>query len=115
MIQLRFQKQLQKFIGVDPNLMQHLQLMTDNLAQVITRGLSYDSNLNSRIIKQTVVSGRQFTLNAKELPVITGAVIVNTGGATVQQQKMTTNSRGELEVVLKMDKDATVTFLLIGD
>jgi len=115
MIQLRFQKQLQKFVGIDANLMQHLQLMTDNLAQVITRGLSFDTNLNSRIIKTNVVSGRQFTLNAKELPVISGAAIINTGGATVQEQKMITNSRGELEVVLKLDKDATITFLLIGD
>lgn len=115
MIQLRFQKQLQKYIGIDPNLMQHIQLMTDNLAQVITRGLSFNGNLNSRIIKTTVVSGRQFTLNAKELPVISGAAIINTGGAIVQEQKMITNSRGELEVVLKLDKSATITFLLIGD
>lgn len=114
MIQLRFQKQLQKFIGIDSNLIQHLQLMTDNLAQVITRGLSYDGNLNSRILKVNAVSGRQFTLNAKELPVISGAVIINTGGATVQEQKIITNSRGELEVVLKLDKDATITFLLVG-
>lgn len=115
MIQLRFQKQLQKFVGIDASLMQHLQLMTDNLAQVLTRGLSYDSNLNSRIIKTSVVSGRQFTLNAKELPVISGASIINTGGAIVKSQKMITNSRGELEVVLELDKDATITFLLIGD
>lgn len=115
MIQLRFQKQLQKFVGIDTNLMQHLQLMTDNLAQVITRGLSYDTNLNSRIIKVNVVSGRQFTLNAKELPVISGAAIINTGGSMVQEQKMITNSRGELEVTLKLDKDGTITFLLIGD
>jgi hypothetical protein len=115
MIQLRFQKQLQKFAGVDANLMQHLQLMTDNLAQVITRGLSFDGNLNSKIVKVNVVSGRQFTLNAKELPVISGASIINTGGATVKDQKMITNSRGELEAVLTLDKDATITFLLIGD
>lgn len=115
MIQLRFQKQLQRFIGIDPNLMQHLQLMTDNLAQVITRGLSYDTNLNSRIIKVNVVSGRQFTLNAKELPVISGAAIINTSGTIVKSQKMLTNKRGELEVTLELDKDATITFLLIGD
>lgn len=115
MIQLRFQKQLQKFAGIDSNLMQHLQLMTDNLAQVLTRGLSFDGNLNSKIIKVSVTSGRQFTLNAKELPVISGASIINTGGAVVKTQRMITNSRGELEVVLELDKDATVTFLLIGD
>lgn len=115
MIQLRFQKQLQRIVGIDSNLMRHLQLMTDNLAQVITRGLSYDSNLNSRIIKINVTSGRQFTLNAKELPVINGAAIINTGGAVVKSQKMFTNSRGELEVVLELDKNATIIFLLIGD
>jgi len=115
MIQLRFQKQLQKIIGVDANLMQHLQLMTDNLAQVLTRGLSYDSNLNSRIIRIQATSGRSFTLNARELPVINGAAIINTNGAVVKSQKMITNSRGELEVTLELDKDATVTFLLIGD
>lgn len=115
MIQLRFQKQLQKFAGIDNNLMQHLQLMTDNLAQAITRGLSYDKNLNSRIVKVDVTSGRSFTLNVKELPVISGASIINTNGAVVKSQKMITNTRGELEVTLELDKSATITFLIIGD
>lgn len=115
MIQLRFQKQLQKFANIDSNLMQHLQLMTDNLAQVITRGLSFDGNLNSKIIRVNVTSGRQFVLNAKELPVISGASIINTGGALVKEQKIITNTRGELEITLTLDKDSTITFLVIGD
>lgn len=115
MIQLRFQKQLQRFAGIDPNLMQHLQMMTDNLASVINRGLSFDVNLNSKIVKVSVVSGRTFSLNAKELPVISGASIINTGGAVVKSQKMLTTARGDMEVTLELDKDATITFLLIGD
>ena len=115
MIQLRFQKQLQRFSGIDPALMQHLQMMTDNLASVISRGLSFNDNLNSRIIKVSVVSGRVFSLNAKELPVISGASIINTGGSVVKTQRMITTTRGDLEVTLELDKDATITFLLIGE
>jgi hypothetical protein len=113
-ITLRFAKQTQKFKDSNPDLVQHIQMMTDNLASVITRGLSYDSNLNSRIVKINVVSGRSFTLNAPELSGVVGASIINTNGAIVKEFRYQSTTRGELETVLTLDKDSTITFLLIG-
>jgi hypothetical protein len=114
MIKLKFAKQMKVFRGVEREMITHLQAMTDNLYEAITRGLSYDQNLNSKIIRIEVTPGRPFSLNAKELPKIAGAVIINTGGVKVQSYSIITSVRGDLEAVIECDKKATMSFLLIG-
>lgn len=114
MILPKFSKQLNKIANIEDSLMQHLQGLTDNLYQALTRGLSYDKNLNSKIVKVSVVSGRAFSLNSTELASISGAIIVNTNGAKVKQFSYKTTPRGDLEAVLELDTNSTVTFLLIG-
>lgn len=115
MIAIKFVKQLQRIANLDPVLFEHIQNMTDNLYQVLTRGLSYDKNLNSKIVKVSVTSGRTFSLNSRELAGIAGAVIIDTNGATVNSFSYNKTSRGDLETVIKLNRDSsTITFLLIG-
>ncbi|NBW41766.1 hypothetical protein EBR25_12305 [bacterium] len=114
MIKLKFAKQLKSFRGIEKEMMAHLQAMTDNLYEAITRGLSYDENLNSKIVKVAVTSGRSFSLNAKELPKIAGAVLINTGGATVTSFSIITSVRGDLQATIECNTNATMSFLLIG-
>ena len=114
MIKLKFAKQMKVFRGIEKDMITHLQALTDNLYEALTRGLSYDQNLNSKIVKIEVTSDRPFSLNAKELPKITGAVILSTGGATVESFNIFTSVRGDLSATVKCDKKATMSFLLIG-
>jgi len=114
MIKLKFSKQLKTFAGINKEMITHLQAMTDNLYEVLTRGLSYDQNLNSKIITVNVVSGRSFSLNAKELPRISGAILINTGGAIVRGYSISTSVRGDLQATVECNTNATMSFLLIG-
>ena len=114
MISAKFSKQLKSFVGVPSALIQHLQDLTDAVYSSINRGLSYDANLNSKIVKVSVTSNRAFTLNAKELPVISGAILINTNGAVVQSFKYAVTVRGDLACEIETDLNTTMTFLLIG-
>lgn len=115
MIKLKFAKQLQNIASIDKSLIEHIQGMTDNLYQVLNRGLSYDTNLNSKIVTVNVTSLRTFILNSKELTSLSGAVIINTNGAKVNGFKYNKTNRGDLECEVDLDRNtSTITFLLIG-
>jgi hypothetical protein len=94
-------------------LTQHTQEITDDLAKVITEGLSYD-NGSSALYTVNVTSGTIVVLPTKDRLTTVGASVIYSEGV-LSTTKYAYNTRGNLTITAGFDGGGTykTTFLVI--
>jgi hypothetical protein len=114
----KFTPKFSRQIKSAQDLTQHIQEVTDDLAKVITEGISFDGG-NSRLFTTLATSGQPFSLPTPSIPKfkIKGAVpiFVQDGGVITSTSYQQTSDSMLLTIVFSAQSSYTVTCLVIYD
>lgn len=114
----KFTPKFSRQIKSGQDLTQHIQEVTDDLAKVITEGISFDSG-NSRLFSALVTSGQAITLPTSNLPRlrVKGAVpiFVESGGVIASTSYRQTADSIEITLVFSGAGSYNTVFLCIYD
>lgn len=98
-----------------PNVLGHIQAMTDDLRDVLAGGLSfYDKQLPFQIRSVNVISGQAVPLIMQAPYIIAGAYPILTNGAEIISSSSTLIN-GRYNITLTMNvNSAQIVFLMVG-
>lgn len=114
----KFTPKFSRQIKSGQDLTQHIQEVTDDLAKVITEGISFDGG-NSRLFTTLVTSGQPFSLPTPSIPKfkIKGAVpiFVDGGGVITSTSYQQTNDSMLVTIVYSGQSSYNTTLLVVYD